>query len=196
MSIYMYINQPKILELHFIKKNESFSQKENKRSSLIKIKCNSDSVNSILSDMPEAFVSDKKRPAFSSLPVLQRIGRLDLLKKKDEFDYNQKIFCNEINHEFRFLSLKKSVVLSDNPLLIKLGVKREEDLLFIQEKNKNPSRIAKSSSPISYKTPIDQNMKLATTELTLSKIFYKKLNYSRRLLFIFVLFFLSYLSII
>lgn len=195
MFVNISSNKQGISNLNFNKKNNTFKQK-NANKNLSKIKCNSDEISSVLSEMPEAFVSDKKRPSFSSLPVLQRIGRLNLLQEKDKISYTRQTFCNEINYEFRFLSLKQSIVKPKNSISIKLGIKKEDDLLFIQEKNKNNSSNAGFSSSVSGKIPQNKEIKLLISQLTLSTIFYKKFNYINKLLFAFTLILLSYLSII
>lgn len=161
----------------------------------IKLKCNTNEAGYILSKMPESFVSDKKRSKFLSLPVLQRIGRLDLLEDQEMVESQQKNFCSEINYEFRFLSMKKKIDKSKKSSLIKLGLNREDEFFNIQGiSNKNASA-AYSSKIFKDKKNENKSIKIVKSQFTFSKIFVKKVGYFQRLMVSFALILISYFSL-
>jgi len=87
----------------------------------------------ILYSMPEAFLSDRNRPQFFTLPVLQRIGKLNLLINKNE-NKQRKMYCfSEINHELIFLSMEKKSNRLDNSLFVTLTQNKEDILLKMQQ---------------------------------------------------------------
>jgi len=161
----------------------------------LNLKCNTNEVEYILSGMPESFVSDKKRSKFLSLPVLQRIGRLDLLEDREEIEFHQKNLYSESNYEFRFLSMKKNISGSKKSSLIKLGLNREDDLLNIQgisSKDIYPAYFSKISKG---KKIGNRDIKVVKSQLTFSKISIKKLDYLQRLAISFALILISYFSL-
>jgi hypothetical protein len=90
---------------------------------------NFDEIENVLAIMPESFLSDRRRPNFLSLPILQRLGKLNQTKEKNNEQTLKKTYHNEINHEFRFISIEKSSIKSEKSLLNILGMNMEDNLI-------------------------------------------------------------------
>ena len=102
---------------------------KNTNSMKSKMSVNFDEIENVLTIMPESFISDRRRPNFLSLPILQRLGKLNQIKEKNNEQTPKKIYHNEINHEFKFISVEKSAIKSEKSLLNKLGINMENNLI-------------------------------------------------------------------
>lgn len=196
------INIPTIKSFNLISKSILFKKKSNESPSKYriffkrsrKIKCCSDEIRDIFLSLPEAFVYDEKRPQFLSLPVLQRIGKLELIKKTNKVHPHQKINLNEINHEFRFLSLRKKTNNRKKSSYISLGLNKEDSLLntntIFSSKKKKISNIKN----LKENTKTSLNLYLKSYKLILSTIVFRKLSISQKLNFSIFLIIIAYLS--
>ena len=159
-----------------------------------KLKCCSDEIRDIFSSLPEAFVNDEKRPQFLTLPVLQRIGKLELIKETNKVQPPQKNNLNEISHEFRFISLKKKTNNPKKSLYLSLGFNKEDTLLdtkmIFSNKKKNFSNIKN----LKKNTKTSLNLYLNSYRLILSTVVFKKLSISQKLIFSIFLIVIAYLS--
>jgi len=159
-----------------------------------KLECCSDEIRDIFSSLPEAFVNDEKRPRFLSLPVLQRIGKLELIKKTNKVQLPPKINLNEISHEFRFISLKKKTNNPKKSLYISLGLNKEDNLLdtnmIFSNKMKNNFNIKN----LEKNTKTSLILYLKSYKLIFSTVFLRKLSISQKLIFSIFLIIIAYLS--
>lgn len=149
----------------------------------------------IILGMPEGFVNDEKRPDFLSLPILQRIGKLEIMEKKERNEPKKKLSQSEINHEFRFSSLKQEIFNSRRPLFISLGLKREDELLKTQivvESEIKP----KNQYNFQKKKKIQEELgKQESKKLIFSIVSVRKITYLQKFLISFFLLLVSLLSL-
>lgn len=128
----------------------------------------------IFESMPEAFLSDKKRPQFFTLPVLQRIGKLKLLSERNENKQLKKSCFNEINHELLFLSIKKTSNQLDNSMFITLTRNKEDILLKLQQIKIGNFYKEVDSDNLQNKILLKDDSFNIFNQLTFSKIIVKK----------------------
>jgi len=150
----------------------------------------------ILGRMPEAFKEDDKSPRLLSLPVLQRIGRLDILRKESENQQLKRISCIELNHEHRFFSINQQADLSKKQFYITLGLNKEEAFLNIPTLQTKPRIVNKPNEILIQNSPIDENFSFSMFQLKFSSILIKKLEVSKKLLFSLILILISYISLL
>ena len=160
-----------------------------------KLKCCSEEIKNILLELPEAFVHDEKRPSLLSLAVLQRLGKLGLLEKKSIIQQLQKIDFSEINHEFRFLSLKKKTNNPKNSIQISLGLIKEDNLLNSQMKILEGKKNIYTIRNLKQKGETNSFLELKSYKLILSTATFRKLSYFQKIIFSIILILASYLSI-
>jgi len=196
------IKIPNIKSLDLISKSILFKKESNKCPSKHrfffkrsrKLKCCSDEIRDIFSSLSDAFVNDEKRPQIFSLPVLQRFGKLELIKKTNKIQLPQKTNLNEISHEFRFLSLKKKTSNPKKSLYISLGLNNEDNFLdnniIFSNKKKNTSNIKN----LKENTKTSLNLHLKSYKLILSTFVSRKLSISQKLIFTILLTLMAYLS--
>jgi|Transcript_2921 hypothetical protein len=128
----------------------------------------------ILYSMPEAFLSDRNRPQFFTLPVLQRIGKLNLLINKNE-NKQRKMYCfSEINHELIFLSMEKKSNRLDNSLFVTLTQNKEDILLKMQQIKLGDIDKEVNSNKLQNKILRRDDNFIISNRLTFSKIIVKK----------------------
>lgn len=161
-----------------------------------KTTCNLNESKYVLKRMPEAFKEDEKSPVLLSLPILQRIGRLDILREEIDNQQLKKISCSELNYEHQFFSLKQKVNLSKKQFYITLGLNKEDTLLNIQSLKTKRRILNNSNEILSQNASDNKNFSSSMIQLTFSIILIKKLNISRKLLFSLILILLSYLSLL
>lgn len=180
---------------HFKKKPALMIYNKRYFSKFRKLNCCSDEIAKILLELPEAFVHDGKRPPLFSLAVLQRFGKLDLLKKKPKIEPLQQIDFSEINHEFRFLSLKKKTNNPKNSLQISLGLIKEDNLLDSQVKFPKEKKNISTIRNLRQKSKTNPVLNLKSYKLILSTATFRKLSYFQKVVFSIILTLASYLSI-
>ena len=169
--------------------NKRFFNKQNE------LKCCSEETKNILLELPEAFVHDEKRPPLFSLAVLQRFGKLGLLEKKSTIQPLQKIDFSEINHEFRFISLKKKTNIPKNSMQISLGLIKEDNLLNSQMKFPEEKKNIYTIRNLKQKVETNSFLNLKSYKLILSIATFRKLSYFKKIIFSIILILASYLSI-
>jgi hypothetical protein len=147
-----------------------------KYTNFLKLKMNNnfDEIENVLAIMPESFLSDRRRPNFLSLPILQRLGKLNQTKEKNNEQTLKKTYHNEINHEFRFISIEKSSIKSEKSLLNILGMNMEDNLIdasqFSSKGTKKKSYRKKTRNRNSITDTISTNV----VQMTFSTILLKK----------------------
>jgi len=149
----------------------------------------------IILGMPEGFVNDEKRPDFLSLPILQRIGKLEIMEKKERNEPKKKLSRSEINHEFRFSSLKQEIFNYRRPLFISLGLKREDELLKTQIVIENEIK-PKNQYNFQKKKKIQEELgKQTSKKIIFSIVSVRKVTYLQKFLISFFLLLVSLLSL-
>jgi len=128
----------------------------------------------ILYAMPEAFLSDKNCPQFFTLPVLQRIGKLNLLTNKNENKQRKMYRFSEINHELIFLSMKNKSNRLDNSLVVTLTQNKEDILLKMQQIKLGDIDKEVNSKNLQNKILRKDDNFIISNRLTFSKIIVKK----------------------
>lgn len=146
--------------------------------------------------MPEAFLNDEKRPEFFTLPVLQRIGRLDILRKKSGNRPPKKVIFNELDQEFLFLSLKKTPIQFESSLFVSLGPNKEDNLLKMEQLKVKDIANEVNSNISQSKLVGKENIAYTFSQITFSIINVEKPEYASKILFSLLLFIISYFSLI
>lgn len=179
------------------KKRFVFMQKSKKRvfSKFKKLKCCSEEIKNILLELPEAFVNDEKRHSLGSLPVLQRIGKLDLLTKKTKIQPLQKIDFSEINHEFRFLWANRKTNIPKNSIQITLGLNKEDNLLDSQGNFPIRKKYTSTLKNLQQKSKTQPKLNLKSYKLILSTTTFSKITLFQKIIFSIILILASYLSV-
>jgi len=160
------------------------------------INCGSSEFELILGAMPEAFLNDEKRPEFFTLPVLQRIGRLDILRKKSGNRPPKKVIFNELDQEFLFLSLKKTPIQFEISLFVTLGLNKEDNLLKMGQLKVKDIANEVNSNIIQSKILGKENVVFTFSQITFSIVKVEKSEYASKILFSLLLFTISYFSLI
>lgn len=149
----------------------------------------------IILGMPEGFVNDEKRPKFLSLPILQRIGKLEIMEKEKRNEPKKKPSQSEINHEFRFSSLKQEIFNSRRPLFISLGLKREDELLKTQIVIQNENKPTNQSNFQKINKVQEERERQESNKLIFSIVSLRRITYFQKFLFSFFLLLISLVSL-
>ena len=117
------------------------------------------------------------------------------IEKKSIIQPLQKIDFSEINHEFRFLSLKKKTNNPKNSIQISLGLIKEDNLLNSQMKILEGKKNIYTIRNLKQKVETNSFLELKSYKLILSTATFRKLSYFQKIIFSIILILASYLSI-